>query len=128
MEDRILINGVWYVRETQPEEIILDDLTQTLNIIYENGNYSWEATRIYKDDGENFYETFDIEFTDKTGKPWHTEAVIVTITLYSLLLSLNWLALILPMHALTTAQAPTMPWFWPISMTSAPTATSRFRI
>jgi hypothetical protein len=73
MKDRIQINGVWYVRETQPEEIILDDLTQTLNIIYENGNYSWEATRIYKDDGETFYDTFDVEFTDKTKTPWHTE-------------------------------------------------------
>lgn len=72
--DRIQINGVWYVRETeQNQEIILDDLTQTLNIIYENGNYSWEATRIYKDDGETFYDTFDVEFTDKSGKPWNTE-------------------------------------------------------
>ncbi len=74
MEDRILINGVWYVRETQlEEEIILDDLTQTLNIIYENGDYSWEATRIYKDDGESFYDGFDIEFTDKRIKPWKEE-------------------------------------------------------
>jgi|LakMenE18May11ns_1017448.scaffolds.fasta_scaffold9586588_3 hypothetical protein len=74
MEDRILINGVWYVRETQPEEeIILDDLTQTLNIIYENSDYSWEATRIFKDDGETFYDGFDIEFTDKTKTPWKTE-------------------------------------------------------
>jgi hypothetical protein len=74
MEDRILINGVWYVRETQPEEeIILDDLTKTLNIIYENGKYFWEATRIYKDDGETFYDGFDIEFTDKTKTPWKTE-------------------------------------------------------
>ena len=71
--DRIQINGVWYVRETQEQEIILDDLTKTLNIIYENGNYSWEATRIYKDDGETFYDTFDVEFTDKTKTPWHTE-------------------------------------------------------
>ena len=71
--DRIQINGVWYVRETQEQEIILDDLTKTLNIIYENENYSWEATRIYKDDGETFYDTFDIEFTDKRVKPWKTD-------------------------------------------------------
>lgn len=74
MEDRIQINGVWYVRETDTEEEIrVDNLTQTLNIIYENGDYVWEATRIYNDDGESFYDGFDIEFTDKTTKPWKTE-------------------------------------------------------
>ncbi len=74
MKERIQIDGVWYVRETEPEEeIILNDLTQVLNIIYENDDYSWEASRIFKDDGETFYEGFDIEFTDKRKTPWKTE-------------------------------------------------------
>jgi len=71
MEDRILINGVWYVRETEPEtetkEIKTIDFIGTL---YETEDYAWKASKIYKDDGETLYDGIDIEFTDKRTKPW----------------------------------------------------------
>jgi len=74
MEDRILINGVWYVRETEPKtetkEIEIVDFIGTL---YETDDFVWKASRIYQDDGETLYDGFDIEFTDKNIKPWKEE-------------------------------------------------------
>jgi hypothetical protein len=73
MEDRIEINGVWYVRETSstppPNIIEIDEslLTTTQQIIYEDGDYCFVASRIYKTD-ERFYDDFAIEITDKRSK------------------------------------------------------------
>jgi hypothetical protein len=73
MEDRIEINGVWYVRETSstppPSIIEIDEslLTTTQQIIYEDGDYCFVASRIYKTD-ERFYDDFAIEITDKRSK------------------------------------------------------------
>lgn len=73
MEDRIEINGVWYVRETSStpsDDIIEIDetlLTTTQEIIYENENYCFVASRIYKTEDE-FYDDFVIEMTDKRSK------------------------------------------------------------
>ena len=83
MENRIQINGVWYVMET-PEhknpisyEIDEDKLTYAQSCVYENDKYCFEATRIYKDfDLDIFYiDILDIEFTDKRGgkNNWITE-------------------------------------------------------
>ena len=74
MEDRIQINGVWYIRESSnplPESEPLD-LTYTQGCIYETDKYCFEATRTYKDyDSNEFYgDCVDIEFTDKRTKPW----------------------------------------------------------
>lgn len=66
--DRIQINGVWYVRETEPQEEIelnMDNITQSITILYENDDYVWEARRIYKEDGETLYDGVDIEFTNR---------------------------------------------------------------
>jgi hypothetical protein len=72
MQDRIEINGVWYVREdlanTQEEDF---ELSFSLHALYEDDKYCWEATRLYKDGSQtDFYEDIDIKFTDKRVKPW----------------------------------------------------------
>jgi hypothetical protein len=80
MENRIQINGVWYVREdSQPTEETFEDIqpieetfediqvAQALECGYETGDYCWTASRMYKDDGETFYPGIDIKFTDKTS-------------------------------------------------------------
>ena len=74
MEDRILINGVWYVRETEPKTETKEiEVIDFIGSICETDDYIWKASRLYKDDGETFYEGFDIEFTDKSIKPWKEE-------------------------------------------------------
>jgi hypothetical protein len=73
MDDRILINGVWYVRETQPEETKEIVLTESIASLYETDDYVWKAIRFYKDDGETLYDGFDVDFTDKRIKPWKEE-------------------------------------------------------
>lgn len=74
MENRIQINGTWYVKEdttdTQPEKPSFDikSVTQFEGCIYETDRYCWEATRIYKDGGKEFYDGVSIEFTNKKTK------------------------------------------------------------
>ena len=71
MENRIQINGVWYVREdSQSAEETFEDIQviQTLECLYETDDYCWEASRMYKDDGKTFYPGINIKFTDKTYK------------------------------------------------------------
>lgn len=71
MENRIEINGVWYVREDAINDSldILDEeemgLTWTEECVYENDDYCFVASRIKKDDSEEFYPDIDIKFTDK---------------------------------------------------------------
>lgn len=71
MENRIEINGVWYVREDaitdsldhlEVEEI---GLTFSEECVYETGNYCFVASRIRKDESEEFYEDIYVKFTDK---------------------------------------------------------------
>jgi len=71
-ENRIQINGEWYVKEstiTDKKLVIEDsDITRYEGAVYENENYCWEATKDYRDDG-TLYEGVDIKFTNKsTGK------------------------------------------------------------
>ena len=81
MENRIQINGVWYVREDiTPEskievESISDKLTFSEQCTYENEKYCWTAMRLSKDNNVNFYSGIDIEFTHKTGDrdKWYTD-------------------------------------------------------
>jgi hypothetical protein len=69
MQDRIQINGVWYVREdiSQQEDI---EVTYSMSCHYETKDYFWEATRLLEDDGLAYYPDIDIKFTDKRTKPW----------------------------------------------------------
>lgn len=71
MESRIEINGVWYVREDaitdsldhlEAEEI---DLIFSEECTYETDKYCFVASRIRKDESEEFYEDIYVEFTDK---------------------------------------------------------------
>lgn len=73
-KDRIQIDGVWYVKETNtaPVTITEDDLTKSLSLTYEpfGGKYCWEATRIFSGE-DSFYNLIDIKFVDKrTSQPW----------------------------------------------------------
>jgi hypothetical protein len=87
MEDRIQLNGEWYVRE-QPDielEAILplskkeikplkrEDVTAFKGFVYETDKFCYEATIIAKsglfEEGE-YHDNIDIKFTDKRIKPW----------------------------------------------------------
>jgi hypothetical protein len=70
MENRIQVNGEWYVKEqestaeAQPIEL---ELTHFEGCVYENDKYCFEVTRIYKnyDKGEFYSDCIDVEFTAK---------------------------------------------------------------
>ena len=82
MENRIEINGVWYVREDaitdsldhlEAEEI---DLIFSEECVYETGNYCFVASRIRKGESDEFYPDISITFTDKRSgdiDTWHEE-------------------------------------------------------
>ena len=71
-KDRIQINGVWYVKEsnakTTAKKVEIEDhqITKFKGASFETDDYCWEATKIYKDDG-TLYSGLDIKFTDKTS-------------------------------------------------------------
>ena len=73
MQDRIQINGVWYVREDISEEQKDIEVTYSMSCHYETDDYFWEATRLMKDDEISYYPDIDIKFTDKRNKPWKEE-------------------------------------------------------
>lgn len=70
IRDRIQIDGVWYVKETEILEEL--DVTECEGLVYENAKAVFEATRIKNDEGI-FYKDFDIKYTDKRQKPWKDE-------------------------------------------------------
>jgi hypothetical protein len=71
MENRIEINGVWYVKEsTDEKEPIELDPTQFEGLVVEDGDFCFEATRIFKDDGTPYSDCVSIKCTDKREKPW----------------------------------------------------------
>jgi hypothetical protein len=76
MEDRIQVNGEWYVKESttksQPVEL---DLTHFEGCVYENSKYCFEVTRIYRDynRGEFYPDSVSVEFTDKRTQPRKTD-------------------------------------------------------
>jgi hypothetical protein len=74
MKDRIEINGVWYIKEdilNTQEEV---ELSFSLEAMYENDKYCWQAVRLYKENSQvYFYNDIDIKFTDKREKPFKEE-------------------------------------------------------
>jgi len=71
MENRIEINGIWYVREDaitdsldhlEAEEM---DLIFSEECSYETDKYCFVASRIRRDGSSEFYPDITIEFTDK---------------------------------------------------------------
>ena len=68
-QNRIQINGVWYVREDQAQEPIKLDPIEFNGIVVENEDFCFEATKHTNGD----YDDIDIEFTDKRIKPWKVD-------------------------------------------------------
>jgi hypothetical protein len=68
MEDRIQINGVWYIREEEvieePESIFWD-VTNYVGKVAESSLYCFKATKMYKDEINGEWYLVSIEFTDK---------------------------------------------------------------
>lgn len=82
MEDKIQINGVWYVREdsikptSDMENSIELPPVHTESLTYESKDYCFSVSRIYKDDDQSFYDGLDVEFTDKRSRnrsDWKTD-------------------------------------------------------
>ena len=71
MEDRIEINGVWYVKEDSTTDEDLG-ITEFKGCVYETDEYCWEATKLLKYD-DKYYDEIDIKFTDKSNKPWFSD-------------------------------------------------------
>lgn len=75
MEDRIQVNGVWYVREQEdatPEVEI--NIMRSESRTIESDKYYFEAIRLERSDAPGtYYGDIDIKFTDKREKPWKEE-------------------------------------------------------
>ena len=68
MENRICIDGVWYVRETPPPtfKINPESVIHTISCVWESGNWGFEATMcLREDDPTDFYPDPTIDITDK---------------------------------------------------------------
>ena len=73
MQNRIQIDGVWYVREQQEPEVQLS-ITRFKGMVTESDKYCFEAALIKDDDVPGkYYDGVDIEFTDKRSRPWKVE-------------------------------------------------------
>ena len=70
MEDRIEVNGVWYIKEESDVESTISQLGPGIKydgFVFESDLYAFDCTRIYDDDG-NLYKDGNvcIKFTDKS--------------------------------------------------------------
>lgn len=74
MEDRIQINGTWYVKE-QPDAVVEErqvEVFEYKGLVYEDQRFCFEATIDIKDNG--ILDILDlIKVTDKRVKPWKEE-------------------------------------------------------
>ena len=74
MNARIEINGVWYVREDAINDSLCNLKDEEMNLTfseeccYETNKYCFVASRIRKDEGDEFYPGIDITFTDKRSE------------------------------------------------------------
>lgn len=67
MKERIQIDGVWYVRETEtkPQPKFIDvEITKSMSALYENDDYCWEAIKLINDD-DTPQDDIYVEFIDK---------------------------------------------------------------
>jgi len=75
--NRIQINGVWYVPESErPKQELAVTIAPTHfgGVVIESGKYVFEAIRTNKEGSNNFYKDIIITFTDKRGdRPWPEE-------------------------------------------------------
>ena len=70
MEDRIEVNGVWYIKEESDVESTISELEPGVRydgFVFESNLYAFDCTRIYDEDG-NLYKDGNvcIKFTDKS--------------------------------------------------------------
>ena len=74
MEDRIEVNGVWYIKEESDTLVEKLDVISKLDsgvkydgMVFESDLYAFDCTRIYDEDG-NLYKdgNVSIKFTDKS--------------------------------------------------------------
>jgi hypothetical protein len=82
MEDRIKINGVWYVKEAtiqdsvnyfRSQEIKLQT-TSFIGRVYESDLYCFEVTKILNDN-KTPLDGVNIEISNKRVKPWKVEHI-----------------------------------------------------
>jgi len=72
MEDRIQVNGVWYVREQEEQspEVEINIMRSEARSI-ESDKYFFEAIRLERPDAPGtYFGDIDIKFTDKRERPW----------------------------------------------------------
>lgn len=74
MENRIEINGVWYVREDAINDA-LDHLEEdevelifSKECLYETDNYCFVASKIRKDDSDEYYQDTSIKVKEKIDR------------------------------------------------------------
>lgn len=84
MENRIEINGVWYVKEDTIQESKTDGIVtfdveglQYQGVVWEFDNFCFDVTRLVPDGEDDKYNTPMIEYTIKKGdrKDWITETI-----------------------------------------------------
>tara|TARA_B110000238_G_scaffold150196_1_gene161980 strand:- start:573 stop:953 length:381 start_codon:yes stop_codon:yes gene_type:complete len=76
MEDRIEINGVWYIKEdvatSKFEKVTISQLEPGIKydgFVFESNLYAFDCTRIYDEDGNLYKDSgVSIKFTDKELK------------------------------------------------------------
>ena len=71
MEDRIQVNGVWYVREINPtSEIEIKDweITFSMERTWESNDWCFTAKVIMRDEAETFEDHYPDPFIDITDK------------------------------------------------------------
>jgi len=76
MKDRIEINGVWYVKETNSTPTLTPKLEPSISfegLVFESDLYCFEVTRLRDDDGEFYDKQCDIKFIDKNLKDTEPE-------------------------------------------------------
>ena len=70
MENRIQIDGVWYVRENEvkPVEIKPEDVVHTMSCVWESGEWLFDArVCLRNDDPKDYYPSPTIDITGKRG-------------------------------------------------------------
>ena len=71
MEDRIQVNGIWYVRETDPTpEIEIEDreITFCMERVWESSDWCFVAKVIMQDEAETLDDHYPDPFIDITDK------------------------------------------------------------
>jgi len=91
MEERIQVNGVWYVRETPETEIEDKEITVSMERIWESSEWCFIATVIMKNNAETLDDHYPdpyIKITDKRSddrKDWVEDEIDNPIFMWNVL-------------------------------------------